>query len=349
MNVNGTKHRLLAVLAVGCCLLASACGGSNNPKAATSSPPSAQRSAGGGTLRATTFPLTGLPAPSAAAARRPSLTVKIDNVLGAWPQAGLNQADIVFDAEVEGGLTRLTVVYQSHGARLVGPIRSARPVDAYLLRLFDGGYFAFSGASPGEMRPVKHFSHAALLYNDNNPAPFFRRYDHPDPHNLFSSTSRLYAALHREAPHKSGPPQVFTFSKQPLHGVPTARVTVPFPAATAQWSWQGHHWVRTQDGHPDVLMDHSRVRATNVVVMSVKVVGTGIFETNGAEDPLPVTIGSGKCWVLRDGNRVSGTWKRARLSAPLRFADSHGHTIPLSPGSTWVELMPSKDSPAFRR
>jgi hypothetical protein len=96
-------------------------------------------------------------------------------------------------------------------------------------------------------------------------------------------------------------------------------------------------------------MDHSRVRATNVVVMSVKVVGTGIFETNGAEDPLPVTIGSGECWVLRDGSRVSGTWKRARLSAPLRFVDSHGHTIPLSPGSTWVELMPSKDSPAFRR
>jgi hypothetical protein len=33
----------------------------------------------------------------------------------------------------------------------------------------------------------------------------------------------------------------------------------------------------------------------------------------------------------------------------LRFVDSHGHTIPLSPGNTWVELMPSKDSPAFRR
>ncbi|HXR42012.1 MAG TPA: DUF3048 domain-containing protein, partial [Acidothermaceae bacterium] len=73
--------------------------------------------------------------------------MKIDNVLGAWPQSGLNQADIVFDLPVEAGLTRLMAVFHSNDVPLIGPVRSARPVDADLLRLFGRAYFAFSGGS----------------------------------------------------------------------------------------------------------------------------------------------------------------------------------------------------------
>lgn len=315
---------------------------------ATTSPTPSVRTAAAATLRARTFPLTGLPAPSVAAARRPSLAVKIDNIAGAWPQAGLDSADIVFDAQVEGGLTRLMAVYQSHNARLVGPIRSARPVDAYLLRLFHGGYFAFSGASPGEMRPVRRFSHATLLYDDSDSAPFYRRGDHVAPHNLFSSTARLYRALHARAPHMHRAPPVFNFARSKPVGARTRSVTVRFPAATATWRWTGASWVRTQDGHPDWLMDHHRVSTTNVVIMSVKTVGTGIFETNGAQDPLPVTVGSGRCWVLRNGIRVAGTWQRRRISDGLHLVGPHGRQIRLAPGRTWVELMPRPGSPTFR-
>ncbi|MGH3471055.1 MAG: DUF3048 domain-containing protein [Nocardioidaceae bacterium] len=290
-----------------------------------------------------------MPAPSSSATRRPSLAVKIDNVDGAWPQVGLNQADIVFDVLVEGGLTRLMAVYQSHGAPLVGPIRSARPVDAYLLRLFHGGYFAFSGASPGELRPVVGFSHAVLVYDDHNPAPFNRRTDHPAPHNLFSSTRRLYSVFHQIAPHRPRSPAVFTYSTRAPAGTPTRQAQVPFPAATAGWTWRGHHYLRSQDGHPDLLMGGQQVNATNVVIMSVRVVGTGVFETNGAEDPLPVTVGSGRCWVLRNGVRVSCRWRRGSVASPLRLLDSHQHQIPLEPGRTWVELIPQPETPTFTR
>jgi hypothetical protein len=341
--------RVWAWVAVGCCLVLSACGGASTPSGQASGSPSAQRTVGGVALHAVTFPLTGLPAPSETAARRPSLAVKIDNVYGAWPQAGLNRADIVFDILVEGGLTRLMAVYQSHGAPLVGPVRSARPVDARLLRLFHGGYFAYSGASSAEIKPIMQFSHAAMVQDTHYPALFFRRNDHSSPDNLFSSTSRLWHALHAKAPGKAGPPQVFHYASTTPKGTPTSRAVVPFPAATAGWTWAGRQWVRTQDGHPDMLMDHSRVSATNVVIMSVKVVGTGIFEANGAQDPLPVTVGSGKCWVLTNGVRVPGTWKRPTISDPLRIVDSHGHTIALRPGRTWVELMPSTGSPTFHR
>jgi hypothetical protein len=345
----------LATVAVGC-LLVSACGSggddsSNGSHQAQVKGPLAvdsSRTAGTTVLNGPPrYPLTGRAAPSRQAAANPSLAVKIDNVSGAWPQAGVNSADIVFDILVEGGLTRLMAVYQSHTASTIGPIRSARPVDADLLRLFGGGYFAFSGASKHEMKPVRNHSHAQLLYADDNSAPFYRRSDHVSPDNLFSSTHALREPLQRMAPNEAAPPRVFGYSRNAPSGVRTREAGVHFPAADAGWTWNGHTYLRSQDGHPDMLISGDRISTTNVVVMSVRIVGTGIFETNGDEDPLPVTTGSGKCWVLRDGVRINGTWHRGGVPHRLHLLGPGGHPILLSPGRTWVELMPSTSTPSF--
>lgn len=64
-------------------------------------------------------PLTGLPGP---VPDRPAAVVKIDNSPKARPQVGLEQADIVVEEEVEGGVTRLAAVFHSQGG-VVGPVR----------------------------------------------------------------------------------------------------------------------------------------------------------------------------------------------------------------------------------
>src|SRR3954454_1138101 len=51
----------------------------------------------------TPAPLTGLPPANPAFLARPALSVKIDNIDDARPQAGLNAADIVTEELVEGG------------------------------------------------------------------------------------------------------------------------------------------------------------------------------------------------------------------------------------------------------
>src|SRR5690606_17075522 len=74
-----------------------------------------------------TWPLTGAGVPE-----QPALVVKVDNV-DAEPQAGLNQADIVFEEIVEGRATRFAAVFNSQEANPVGPIRSGRTQDVDLL------------------------------------------------------------------------------------------------------------------------------------------------------------------------------------------------------------------------
>jgi len=82
----------------------------------------------------------------------PILIVKIDDTKMAHPQIGLEQADIVYIEQVEGGLTRLAAVYSSQIPKEIGPVRSARISDLELFSQFGKVGFAYSGAQ-AKLRP----------------------------------------------------------------------------------------------------------------------------------------------------------------------------------------------------
>ena len=291
------------------------------------------------------YPLTGLPAPGGVPGR-PAVSVKIDNVAGALPQSGLNNADIVYEALVEGGQTRLFATYHSQDADPVGPIRSARPVDADLLSELGGGIFAYSGAAPGEIAPVEDHSGATLLSFDSGNPAFHRDNSKPAPHNVYSSTAALYQAGAEAGDTSKTPPQQFQY------GVSTGRpvITVKFvmgERASGEWHWNAgaSQYERDQNGEQDVLDDGSRVSATNVLLMSVKIEGSGVFDTVGEEDPYVIVIGGGPCWLLRDGQLIEGRWSRTTPQGPTTFTALNGTPMLLHPGRTWVELVPEQNTP----
>lgn len=291
-------------------------------------------------------PLTGAPASSAAAGTRPALAAKIDNVDGAWPQAGLNQADIVFDIPVEGGLTRLLAIFHSQDVSLFGPIRSGRPVDADLLHLLGHAYYAFSGGTPFDLGPISDHSNATALSWSIYPDLFVIRNDHRIPHQVFGTTSMLYAGGQQFSPSPTPPTAIFSYAAAtPAGSVPSTGVTAQYDAATAAWTWNGSQYLRNQSGHADILIDGSQVAATNVVVMSVAVQSTAARDSHGTVVPLPIVIGSGQAWVFRNGVLVKGKWSRASENAPMTLQTTTGQVIPLAPGRTWVEVLPNSRAP----
>jgi hypothetical protein len=64
------------------------------------------------------------------------LAVKIYDTAQAHPQAGLEDADIVYIEQVEGGLTRLAAIFSSTIPKVVGPVRSARISDIEILEQY---------------------------------------------------------------------------------------------------------------------------------------------------------------------------------------------------------------------
>jgi len=346
MKTNRTWARVAGLLSLPVAgLLAGACGTPPLPPshpAAVHAPTSVAPTTT--TTAQAVYPLTGLPVTDPAAARRPALSVKIDNVAGSFPQMGVDHADMVAEALVEGGLTRLFATYQSHQAPEVGPIRSARPVDAALLRELGGGIFAYSGAATGEIAPVKASSTATLLSYDAGVAAFHRVYPRPSPHNVFASTASLWAAGLAAGADPNPPPQLFSYSPAPQGGVTHAvdQAYMDFSVfSSAEWTWNPAQgvWLRTQDGQTDMNSDGIRMSAANVVIMSVPIGPTGIFDADGNQDPYVHLVGSGTVWVLRGGQEVQGNWTRPSIAQPVQLTGTAG-TITLAPGTTWLELLP---------
>ncbi|MDQ1748308.1 MAG: hypothetical protein QOD07_2571 [Frankiaceae bacterium] len=343
-----------AILGLGGLAGLAACGGGHHPKAVAS--PSVTAPSPTATPTSTpvaapvTCPLTGLAPGRGQDPHRPALAVKIDNVDVSRPQAGIGKADVVVEELVEGGLTRLFAVFQCDGAPRIEPVRSARTSDADLLALLHGSVFAFSGANPAALPPIRKVGDTVMI-SASSAGQFFRRDgSRPAPHNEYAASAPLVAAGLARRPGLVAPPPMFRYGVLDVAAARPARVVaVRWPAASAAWTWQGGGWQRTQNGTPDLLADGHRVSAANVVIMSIRLGSTGIRDVLGNASPLDVTVGPKRpVWVLRDGRVVRGTWERRSISTGWVLLDPRGNPIALKPGRTWVELLPSPAVPVIR-
>ena len=131
-----------------------------------------------------TCPLTGTPAPHGEVPHRPVLAVKVENTPDAYPLAGLQSADVVYEELVEGGITRFMALYQCGDAKQVGPVRSARTTDPKVLIQYDPhSVIAYSG---GQLAVVNAVERSGLISYDENSGgnAFWRddaRYDAAQP------------------------------------------------------------------------------------------------------------------------------------------------------------------------
>jgi hypothetical protein len=168
------------------------------------------------------------------------------------------------------------------------------------------------------------------------------------PHNLYSSTG----ALRRSAHGRGEPtPEVFAFSETFDGKSRRARVAhLPFSSASdVYWTWsrRSDAWLRSHGSEPHVSESGERIIADTVVVMHVRVVPGTIRDAAGNPSPDVTLTGSGRVWILRDGRVVRGRWERPTLADPTRFLTKDGEEIPLRPGMTWIELLPTDVTPTF--
>ena len=264
---------------------------------------------------------------------RPAIAVKIDNVTRAHPQAGLNQADVVYEELVEGGVTRLVAVFQSTSATTVGPVRSARTSDLPLLEGFDRPLFAYSGANRGTRNQLRASPLVDAGY-DTHDGDYWRDRKRRAPHNLFTDTDRLWAHYVNRT---NVPPAPFKYRYpgQPLH--PSAEkatgVSVDFGLTEIDYAWNGEGWARTHGDLAHSDADGVRVAPANVVIQFIQY-GRSLADLRSPE---AVTVGVGEAWLFTEGNIIRGKWNRTDASLPATFT-ADGEEIRLTPGKTWVAL-----------
>ena len=329
------RHLLARWLLVA--LLAASCGtAKRTPPVAQAQPTTTSTTTSTTTTTIPTFPLTGVPVGDAGAARRPAITVKIDNSAAARPQAGVDKADLVYEEFTEG-ITRFVVVFHSAEADVVGPVRSVRPADPAIVTPL-GGVLGFSGGSPAAVEVAQQSP--LTLVTEGDREVMYRREGRFAPHNLYTSTAGLLS----RAPPEAGPPPKFAEFLREGQSFTAAETTpvshlslVPAPFATADYDWDGESrtWKRTTDGAAHILEGDVQIAPRTVIVQY-----TPYSEFAGdSAVRYPEVVGSGEAWIFTAGLLAKGTWSKPSPEAVTAYTDGAGKPIVLPPGQTWIHLV----------
>lgn len=278
-------------------------------------------------------PLLGTEATDEAVLARPAMVVKIDNHPKARPQMGINQADIIFEENVEK-LTRFAAVFHSQGSDPVGPIRSGRFQDINLLGSLNQPLFVWSGGNEKVTNSIRKSDLVDLSYTvANKDGGFARDSERSAPHNLVAETTKLWtlAPAGSVAPQKQfeyrTPSDANASTSEAVDGL---RLSMDGVKVQWMWSKDASEWQRVQDGTPHVDPSDEQISVPNVIVLEV--------EYSNSYSPVSKTLGTGKAYVFTNGVVYVGSWERTDRLKPFVIRDSAGAPVKLTPGQTFIEV-----------
>lgn len=288
------------------------------------------------------WPYTGLDAPSESAISRRPLSVKIENSPQARPQIGINSADVVYETITEGGITRFNCIFHSKLPATVGPVRSARLSDLWVVPQYDALFF-FSGASSSVNARVRSAGLPDLSEDAGVSRPYWRSRERSAPHNLMLDTAKARTEAKSRGMATVARLEPLAFDRRSLEPTPAiGRIDIPFsPASSVTWVYdvESGTYLRSNNGreHRDAETGQ-QVRADNVVVMWVRYRPVSRDKVGSTTYDIELG-GRGRVSIFRDGTRLDGEW-RAGSDAPPTFRAKDGTPLRLAAGRTWFEVIP---------
>ena len=271
--------------------------------------------------------------------------IQIENSVDARPQAGMQQADMVYEYISEGSIPRLTAVYWHPLPGLVGPVRSCRLITIRLELMYKGMIYC-SGANDYVLGMVWKFPNLVNDYSRGAGGVFFRDNNTRfAPHNVMmngGNTTNWTAQQHL------GEPTGYEVAAKHPDGTFTgdAAPVIDVPDHGASWTYDGNskQYYKTQDGAAFNNVDTGRVHAKTVIVEYV----TSYLDTNpantfhGYHTEAYELTGDGKADIFVDGIVIHGTWHHPDPNVPAVYLDANGNPIELDNGLTWVHVIGSE-------
>ncbi len=318
-------------------------------------------------------PLTGLPYPSDEARTRRNLIVKVSNYTPVVrPQSGLSNADIVYEYEVEGGVTRFAAIFRSQGSEHVGSIRSGRLLDLELMTMYNA-ILAYSGSNdpikkmilegycinekggalpcaPDAEKVKTSLRFQALTPQFGDNCPPFCRFPRPGlafEHTLFGNTFQMWDLAAKRSNNTGTAAKGLAFDTTPDDGGKNANdIAIKwYHDQDARWQYNptDGKYYRWNTGLPHIDANTgNQISADNVVILQAYHVNRpDIYESETGSPAVEIQLwGADKAFVFRDGKWYQGIWRRNRDRGGLLLYYADNKTpIHLKPGQTWFEIV----------
>lgn len=291
--------------------------------------------------------LTGMYISEEAAVRRP-FAVVYNNETRAMPQAGLMQADILYEVLAEGVTTRLIAIFQDFDAEMIGPIRSTRHYFTYFA-LDHGAIMVHHGGSPMGYAAISNRSIPAVdgmrydgsvFWRDNE-----RRRTRGMEHSSFTSAENLLNIaeelnFNMDAAGFLG---MFEFFDEPTAPQPensALSVEVPFwgnNITRFEFDPESGLYYKYIFGNPQMDFNvDEHVSVTNVIIQITNISHIP-GDTEGRRNV--ELVGSGHGFLATNGTYSEIYWQKDGPGEPTRWYDSDRNPLTVNRGRTWISVI----------
>ncbi|MDP2684376.1 MAG: DUF3048 domain-containing protein [bacterium] len=272
--------------------------------------------------------------------------VMIENLYSVRPQSGLQSASVVYESLVEGGATRFMAVFDPAAeVPEIMPVRSARQ---YYLEWSSeyGAAYAHAGGSPKALTIIREYEDIIDLEALGSSARFFwRDTSKAAPHNLVTSSEKMNFALRdNELNEIETDYQSWKFKDEAELADRTEAKQLKFNfsyGSTYEVKFDYniddnvYYRINANEAHNDKNTGQ-QIAVKNVVV---QIVPEPVWD--GGKGRLDINVGgTGKAWILLDGNIIEGSWSKESRTGRTLFYNSDGSEVEFNRGNTWIHILP---------
>ncbi len=271
------------------------------------------------------------------------IAIMIDNEKDAWPQAGLQDAYMIYELIIEGGQTRMMAIFKDKSPEKVGPIRSSRH---YFVEyaMEHGAIYTHFGWSPKAENMIKSYNVNNIngMYYDGG--KFWREgYGY---HTSFTSVNNIRSlAIDRKYLTESSEESIYKYSIKEYElkeGKEIESIKLTYsPSHNTSYIYDSDKevFMRSMRGvkHTD-RVTKEQYFAKNIIVMQAKNYTMGNANDRGRQEI--ENQGNGTGYYLTNGKVISITWKKESSKSKTYFYDLEGNEIVLNDGLTFVQVVP---------
>ena len=274
------------------------------------------------------------------------IAVMIDNHSGAWPQAGLNQAYMVYEIIVEGGETRLMALFKGVDLDEIGPVRSARHYFIDYAMENDSIYVHF-GQSPQAQSDIKKYSIHDINGISEDGTTFWRTKSKSAPHNAMTSTEKLIqSAKNKNYRTTSDEESVLNYVTDEVNlenGQSAETITIPHSdLQTVRYEYDSENKVYTRYARNKAQTDletKEPITAKNIIITFCDNYTLQDSENKGRQGLK--NIGEFDGYYITNGKAIKITCTKNARDEKTIYKDLEGNEIDVNDGNTWVHICPT--------
>lgn len=273
------------------------------------------------------------------------IAVMIDNHKGAMPQAGLNDAYLVYEMIVEGGESRLMALFKGVNLEKIGPVRSSRH---YFLdyALENDAIYVHFGWSPQAQSDITKLGVNNINGINESSTSFWRTKDKYAPHNVATSTEKILEIANRKGYNTtSGKKSVLHYTVDEVelkNSIEANKITIPYSdhnVVTYEYDSTTKRYIRySRDTKQIDWTTKETVTTKNIIIVTCENTTLKDNENKGRQTLDNIKTLEG--YYITNGKAIEIIGEKSTRAGQTVYKDRQGNEIDVNDGNTFIQICP---------